>query len=310
MTSGLWKGLLKDNFDLTTIDFPNLKPPIQILLMGSSSELSGPKVKTIFVEDLPEEEIAKVAPEPSGLTNLGNTCYLNSVLQALRIIPEFRSVLTNPPRPSASNSLSQTAMRNTQSNRVFLLALANTFTELDRTSKPVSPSTFLAATFKLFPQFAQAGSHGQRMQQDAEEFYSGLLNAVAQETEGVPTIQAAFSKCNKTVDEKDLNGATNLIDAVFGIKMEETLTCDEFAASSLCSSGMDADSAPVEPSVTRFDLHRKLVCNIQGGSDSSSQTNITHIMEGIHLSLNGTFNTLFHYYLQHTIAPCLMVNTM
>jgi len=46
-------------------------------------------------------------------------------------------------------------------------------------------------------------------------------------------------------------------------------------------------NALVEPPVTTYDLHRKLVCNIQGGSDASSQVNITHIAEGIQLSLTG-----------------------
>jgi len=152
----------------------------------------------------------------------------------------------------------------------------------------VQPANFLATTFRLFPQFAQTGSHGHRMQQDAEEFYSSLLNVVAQETEGLDTIQAAFSKCNKSVDENALNGATNVIDAIFGIKMEEMLTCDEFTATTSFSNSMDVDSAlAVEPAVKKYDLHRKLVCNIQGGSDVASQTNITHIMEGITLSLNG-----------------------
>jgi ubiquitin carboxyl-terminal hydrolase 14 len=32
---------------------------------------------------------------------------------------------------------------------------------------------------------------------------------------------------------------------------------------------------------------RKLTCNIQGGSDSSSQVNVTHIVEGIQLALTG-----------------------
>ena len=31
--SGLWKGVLKDDFDLTSIDYAKVKAPIQILLM-------------------------------------------------------------------------------------------------------------------------------------------------------------------------------------------------------------------------------------------------------------------------------------
>ena len=48
-----------------------------------------------------------------------------------------------------------------------------------------------------------------------------------------------------------------------------------------------AASGPTEPPVKSFDLLRKLVCNIQGGSDASAQTNVSHIAEGIALSLNG-----------------------
>lgn len=76
-------------------------------------------------------------------------------------------------------------------------------------------------------------------------------------------------------------GADNLVDAVFGMKMKETLTCEEVDAAS-------------EPPVTSFDLHRKLVCNIQGGSDGSSQVNVSHIAAGISLSLNGKIEKQSH----------------
>ena len=77
----------------------------------------------------------------------------------------------------------------------------------------------------------------------------------------------------------------NLIDAAFGMKLEETLTCDETAGGA--AGDDDAMDVVVEPPVKMYDTARKLVCNIQGGADASSQVNVNHIAEGIELSLNG-----------------------
>jgi ubiquitin carboxyl-terminal hydrolase 14 len=71
--------------------------------------------------------------------------------------------------------------------------------------------------------------------------------------------------------------------------MEETLTCDELSSNAnVVPDAMDTESSTLaEPPVITHDLHRKLVCNIQGGSDASSQVNVTHIVEGIQLALTG-----------------------
>jgi len=77
---------------------------------------------------------------------------------------------------------------------------------------------------------------------------------------------------------------TNLIDAIFGMAMEETMTCNE---------------TPEEPPVVKQDLLRKLTCNIQGGTtatatDATTTTtgggnrNVGHVAEGILLGLEGT----------------------
>lgn len=63
--TGLWKGVLKDDFDFSTVDLAVALSkakggPLNLLLMGSAAELTGPKTKTVFLEDLPEEEVAKV----------------------------------------------------------------------------------------------------------------------------------------------------------------------------------------------------------------------------------------------------------
>ena len=57
--------MLKDDFDFASIDFAAVLTkakggPINLLMMGSAAKLTGPKTKTVFLEDLPPEEIAKV----------------------------------------------------------------------------------------------------------------------------------------------------------------------------------------------------------------------------------------------------------
>ena len=274
---------MKDDFDFSSIDFSSAVAkakggPLNLLLMGSAAELTGPKTKTVFLEDLPPEEVAKVQ-EPSGLDNLGNTCYLNSVVQCLRVVPQLRKGLESY-QPTATSAQS-----------LFLNTFRDTYTQLDRSVKPVTPSGLVRSTKMAFPQFAQTGPNGAPMQQDAEEFYSGLLTIAAGEMKEDRLIKAALPSSTN----EELNGASNMIDALFGMKMEETLTCDEFDNKEGEDDKMQVEgeaataaaSGPTEPPVKSFDLLRKLVCNIQGGSDASAQTNVSHIAEGIALSLNG-----------------------
>lgn len=248
--------------------------------MGSATELTGPKTKTVFLEDLPPEEVAKVQ-EPSGLENLGNTCYLNSVVQCMRAMPQFRRALESY-HPTS-----------TTAQAFFLGSLRDTLVQLDRTSTALAPSQFVRATKMSFPEFARTGPNGAPQQQDAEEFYSGLLTFAAEQLRDDRLIKAALPFSTP----QELGGATNVVDALFGLKMEETLSCDEFddkgsagVEDSMQVEGDDAKSnekTAIEPIVKSFDLHRKLVCNIQG-AEQGAQTNVGHLAEGIALSLNGT----------------------
>jgi ubiquitin carboxyl-terminal hydrolase 14 len=279
--TGLWKGVLKDDCDFSSIDFATAVSkakgsPLNLLLMGSAAELTGPKTKTVFLEDLPPEEVAKVQ-EPSGLENLGNTCYLNSVTQCLRATSQLRRAL---------NSYTPTA---TSVQTLLLSSLRDTLNQLDRTTDAVAPSALVRSSKMAFPEFARAGPNGAPMQQDAEEFFSGLMSVAAGELKGDRQIKVTFP----FVTPEELGGASNLIDALFGLKMEETLTCEEFGFSTVENTQEDGEEkekepqTPIEAPVKSFDLHRKLVCNIQGGSDGSFQTNVNHLSEGITLSLNG-----------------------
>ncbi len=290
-SKGLWKGVLKDTEDLPSLNLSQISPPIQMLMMGSATLPVEPVQKVVFLEDLPPEEAAKMI-EPSGLINLGNTCYLNSVTQCLRVIPHLRDGLKHF-TPNNSGGGGGGNQQQGQIHALLLKSLLSTMETLDRTPSAVSPQNLVMATKMAFPQMAQTGPNGAPMQQDAEEFYSSVLGVAANELRGNQLIEAAFH--GERCGDEELNGAGNLIDAVFGLKMEETLTCDELAtatATPAATTTMETDdhhpSLLVEPPVTSYDLHRKLVCNIQGGSDASSQVNITHIIEGIQLSLSGS----------------------
>jgi ubiquitin carboxyl-terminal hydrolase 14 len=181
-------GQLKDDTIMSSL---NLKPNQTVMMLGTAGELpKEPAQKMQFVEDMNQEQIAKKQVVPNGLINMGNTCYLNSTLQALRTVPELKDELSRYNGGGGISSLDLTA------------SLRDLYKDMNRTTEAFPPLAFLNALRQSFPQFQERGDDGQFKQQDAEEAWSGILQSLR-------------------------NNLGPFVDSYFGGKFETELKCDE-----------------------------------------------------------------------------------
>mmetsp|Transcript_2080 Transcript_2080/g.4791 ORF Transcript_2080/g.4791 Transcript_2080/m.4791 type:complete len:467 (+) Transcript_2080:3878-5278(+) len=141
-----------------------------LMLMGTAEAFVEPPVPTQFQEDITNEEMAKIYREkeglalPSGLQNLGNTCYLNSTVQCLRRVPELRTSLVTY----------QTTNPNDLADR-FTGEFGKVIYKLETTAGAVTPLGFVFAVRNCFPQFNQTDDSGSYRQQDADECWTSIL---------------------------------------------------------------------------------------------------------------------------------------
>lgn len=168
-------GLLKDDSSLS------FKQGQVIMMMGSVDVSEAPKEKTVFLEDLKNPSVA--IGVPAGITNLGNTCYLNATMQCLRAVKELPLVLgTINADPLIKNFGSAT----------------KAFYEELKIGNTVQPLVFLQLLRQVYPQFAEQDRHGY-MQQDAEECWGQIIHSF-EKAKGL-NIEGGIDEAKNFVDQ-------------------------------------------------------------------------------------------------------------
>ncbi|MPC29954.1 Ubiquitin carboxyl-terminal hydrolase 14 [Portunus trituberculatus] len=156
--------------------------------MGSKEEdvPVEPTEKPSFIEDMTEAERNTALELPVGIKNLGNTCYLNAVVQCLKTVPELHSAIIDfkPKRPGAEGESSGTPSSmltlEVDSGSLLTLAIQDCYRTMD-SGKTAVPVVLVNLFRSTFPRFAEQGEQGMYMQQDASECWTELMRLLMQE---------------------------------------------------------------------------------------------------------------------------------
>lgn len=138
----------------------------QIIMVLGSPELVIPTAPSKNEKLNDDEDVEdEIEVFPTGLNNLGNTCYLNSTVQTLFSIQLLKDYV-----------LKNEKFGEIGTNHHLILQMKSVFKELEaKKQESISPTGLITSLRYLYPQFNERDNHGRFKQQDAEEVFTQLL---------------------------------------------------------------------------------------------------------------------------------------
>lgn len=192
-----------------------LKDGAMLLMMGTADELpQEPVQKTVFMEDMTEQQLASALDVPAGLNNLGNTCYMNATIQCLRSVPELNDALKNYTGGLTSGGA-------IVASDSITAAMRDLFKTMDKSSQPLPPLVFLQVLHMAYPQFAEKAEQGGFQQQDANECWTELVRCLQQKLPGLP------SSTGDQNGSAQASSPAGFMDQYFGGEFDVSMKCEE-----------------------------------------------------------------------------------